>query len=233
MTAAPVAAALNPRTIAALASAGLSAQAIQSLLGQATAPNVPAPDIGTPPGFNRQNIIAPLLSSAVGAALPDIVSAMRGRLPETSDSPGSKAILSEDLIPRLIEQERARQRFGPLFGLPAGPSAAEVYGQIRAGRQAELEELGARERALTALKGQIDAAIRALEVGASLKQTELQVGGDIKRQELTSLGDIQRQRVSSSYSAAQNLLNTALQNLTAPQNLQQSVVLQQLATQVP
>jgi hypothetical protein len=72
-----------------------------------------------------------------------------------------------------------------------------------------------------------------MELGADLKRTELEVGGGIKRQELSSLGDIQRQRVQSGYSAAQGLLNTAIQNMTAPQNLAQSSVLQQLATQVP
>lgn len=213
-----------------LTSAGVAPNVIQSIIQGAGA----TPDVGgTPPGFNRQNIVAPLLSSALGASLPDLVAAMRGKLPETSDSPGSKAILSEDLIPRLIEQERARQRWGQLFGLDSGPTAEEVYGQIRSGRSAELEELGARERALEALKGQIQSAIRQMELGAGLQQTELEVGGGIKRQELTSLGDIQRQRVSSGYNTASNLLNTAIQNLTAPQNLASSSVLQQLGTQVP
>jgi len=96
-----------------LTSAGVAPNVIQSIIQGA--------DVGgTPPGFNRQNIVAPLLSSALGASLPDLVAAMRGKLPETSDSPGSKAILSEDLIPRLIEQERARQRWGQLFGLDSG-----------------------------------------------------------------------------------------------------------------
>jgi len=213
-----------------LTSAGVAPNVIQSIIQGAGA----TPDVGgTPPGFNRQNIVAPLLSSALGASLPDLVAAIRGKLPETSDSPGSKAILSEDLIPRLIEQERARQRWGQLFGLDSGPTAEEVYGQIRSGRSAELEELGARERALEALKGQIQSAIRQMELGAGLRQTELEVGGGIKRQELTSLGDIQRQRVSSGYNTASNLLNTAIQNLTAPQNLASSSVLQQLGTQVP
>jgi hypothetical protein len=215
-----------------LTAAGVAPAVIQSVLQSQTA----GPDLSagsTPPGFNRQNIVAPLLSSAVGASVPDLVAAFRGKLPETSDAPGSKAILSEDLIPRLIEQERARQRFGRFFGLDAGPSAEDVYGQIRAGRSAELEELGARERALKALEGQISAAIRQMELGADLKRAELEVGGGIKRQELSTLGDIQRQRVQSGYSTAQGLLNTAIQNLTAPQNLAQSSVLQQLATQVP
>ena len=166
-----------------LTAAGVAPAVIQSVLQSQTA----GPDLSaaaTPPGFNRQNIVAPLLSSAVGAALPDLVAAFRGKLPETSDAPGSKAILSEDLIPRLIEQERARQRFGRFFGLDAGPSAEDVYGQIRAGRSAELEELGARERALKALEGQISAAIRQMELGAHLKRAELEVGGGIKRQEL-------------------------------------------------
>lgn len=228
MTVAPVAG--LARLAAQLTAQGVAPNVIQSIIqGAGGTPSVG----GTPPGFNRQNIVAPLLSSAVGASLPDLVAAMRGKLPETSEAPGSKAILSEDLIPRLIEQERARQRFGRFFGLDAGPSAEDVYGQIRAGRSAELEELGARERALTALKGQIDAAIRQMELGAGLKQAELEVGGGIKRQELTSLGDIQRQRVASGYTAAQSLLNTAIQNLTAPQNLASSSVLQQLGTQVP
>lgn len=213
-----------------LTAAGVAPNVIQSLIQGSG--GTPAAG-GTPPGFNRQNIVAPLLSSAVGASLPDLVAAMRGKLPETSDAPGSKAILSEDLIPRLIEQERARQRFGSFFGLDSGPSAEDVYGQIRAGRSAELEELGARERALEALKGQIQSAIRQMELGAGLQQAELEVGGGIKRQELSSLGDIQRQRVASGYNTAQSLLNTAIQNLTAPQNLASSSVLQQLGTQVP
>lgn len=212
-----------------LTAANVAPAVIQSILQSQAASAAPA----TPPGFNRQNIVAPLLSSAVGASVPDLVSALRGRLPDTSDAPGSKAILSEDLIPRLIEQERARQRFGRFFGLDSGPSAEDVYGQIRAGRSSELEELGARERALKALEGQIQSAIRQMELGAGLQQAELEVGGGIKRQELSSLGDIQRQRVASGYNTAQSLLNTAIQNLTAPQNLASSSVLQQLGTQVP
>jgi hypothetical protein len=217
---------------AQLTAANVAPAVIQSILQSQMGQSAAAP-MSTPPGFNRQNIVAPLLSSAVGSSIPDLVAAMRGKLPETSDAPGSKAILSEDLIPRLIEQERARQRFGRFFGLDSGPSAEDVYGQIRSGRSAELEELGARERALKALEGQIQSAIRQMELGADLKRTELEVGGGIKRQELSSLGDIQRQRVQSGYSAAQGLLNTAIQNMTAPQNLAQSSVLQQLATQVP
>ena len=229
MTAAAAAPALA--TLASqLLAAGLSSADVATVLkGQGAFAAPPTP--GTPPGFNR-NLVASILAGGVSGASPEILAALRGKLPETSDAPGSKAILSEDLIPRLIEQERARQRFGRFFGLDSGPSAEDVYGQIREGRRSELEELGARERALKALEGQIQAAIRQMELGAGLKQTELQVGGDIKRQELSSLGDIQRQRVQSGYSTAQGLLNTAIQNMTAPQDLTQSSVLQQLATQV-
>lgn len=231
MTVAAAAAPALATLASQLLAAGLSSADVATVLkGQGASAAPPTP--GTPPGFNR-NLVASILAGGVSGASPEILAALRGKLPETSDAPGSKAILSEDLIPRLIEQERARQRFGKFFGLDSGPSAEDVYGQIRAGRSAELEELGARERALKALEGQIQAAIRQMELGAGLKQAELQVGGDIKRQELSSLGDIQRQRVQSGYSTAQGLLNTAIQNMTAPQNLAQSSVLQQLATQVP
>ena len=234
MTIAPAVLAGTGNWAANLTARGVAPSVIQAILQSAAVPPAPAPgSMGTPPGFNRQNIIAPLVSSAVGASLPDLVAALRGKLPDTSDAPGSKAILSEDLLPRLIEQERARQRFGRFFGLDSGPTAEDVYGQILGDRRSQLEELGARERAVIALKGQIDAAIRQLEVGAALKQAELEVGGGIKRQELQSLGDIQRQRVSSGYNTASQLLNTAIQNLTAPQNLAASSVLQQLGTQVP
>ena len=215
-----------------LTAANVAPAVIQSILQSQMGQSAAAP-MSTPPGFNRQNIVAPLLSSAVGSSIPDLASALRGQLPDSSSAPGSKAILSEDLLPRLIEQERARQRFGRFFGLDSGPSAEDVYGRILSDRSSQLEELGARERALKALEGQIQSAIRQMELGADLKRTELEVGGGIKRQELSSLGDIQRQRVQSGYSAAQGLLNTAIQNMTAPQNLAQSSVLQQLATQVP
>jgi hypothetical protein len=215
-----------------LTAANVAPAVIQSILQSQMGQSAAAP-MSTPPGFNRQNIVAPLLSSAVGSSIPDLAAALRGQLPDSSSAPGSKAILSEDLLPRLIEQERARQRFGRFFGLDSGPSAEDVYGRILSDRSAQLEELGARERALKALEGQIQSAIRQMELGADLKRTELEVGGGIKRQELSSLGDIQRQRVQSGYSAAQGLLNTAIQNMTAPQNLAQSSVLQQLATQVP
>ena len=215
-----------------LTAANVAPAVIQSILQSQMGQSAAAP-MSTPPGFNRQNIVAPLLSSAVGSSIPDLASALRGRLPDSSSAPGSKANLSEDLLPRLIEQERARQRFGRFFGLDSGPSAEDVYGRILSDRSSQLEELGARERALKALEGQIQSAIRQMELGADLKRTELEVGGGIKRQELSSLGDIQRQRVQSGYSAAQGLLNTAIQNMTAPQNLAQSSVLQQLATQVP
>ena len=215
-----------------LTAANVAPAVIQSILQSQMGQSAAAP-MSTPPGFNRQNIVAPLLSSAVGSSIPDLVAALRGQLPDSSSAPGSKAILSEDLLPRLIEQERARQRFGRFFGLDSGPSAEDVYGRILSDRSSQLEELGARERALKALEGQIQSAIRQMELGADLKRTELEVGGGIKRQELSSLGDIQRQRVQSGYSAAQGLLNTAIQNMTAPQNLAQSSVLQQLATQVP
>lgn len=228
MTAVPVAG--LARLATQLTAQGVAPNVIQSIIQGASG----SLDVGgTPPGFNRQNIVAPLVSSAAGAAIPDLVAALRGKLPDTSDAPGSKAIISEDLLPRLIEQERARQRFGRFFGLDSGPSAEDLYGQILSDRRSQLEELGARERAVIALKGQIESAIRQMELGAGLKQAELEVGGGIKRQELTSLGDIQRQRVASGYKTAESLLNTAIQNLTAPQNLASSSVLQQLGTQVP
>lgn len=227
---------LVPQLLAAGFSSGDITKILSSRGGSALAMPQAMPGQGTPPGFNRQNIIYPFVTSAVGAALPDLVSAARGRLPDTSGAPGSKAILSEDLVPRLIEQERARQRgqalWGNLLGLDPGPTAQEVEERIRGGRRQELTELGERERAKIALQGEIDAAIRQIETGAALEEARLRVGGDIKRQELQSLGDIQRQRLSSGYSAAQNLLNTVIQNMTAPQNLAQSSVLQQMATQV-
>lgn len=225
-----------PQLLAAGFSSADIAKILSSRGGSALALQQGMPDGGTPPGFNRQNIVYPFLTSAAGAALPDLVAAARGRLPDTSGAPGSKAILSEDLLPRLYEQERARQRgqalYGNLLGLDPGPTAEELYSQIRGGRREELTELGERERAKIALQGEIDAAIRQIETGAALEQARLQVGGDIKRQELQSLGDIQRQRLSSGYSAAQNLLNTVIQNMTMPQNLAGSSVLQQMATQV-
>lgn len=224
-----------------LLAAGFSTADITKILsspsGRALAFQQGMPDGGTPPGFNRQNLVYPFLTSAAGASVPDIVSAFRGQLPDTSNAPGSKAILSEDLVPRLIEQERARQRgqalWGNLLGLDPGPTAKEVEERIREGRRQELTELGERERAKIALQGEIDAAIRRIETGAALERARLEVGGDIKREELRSLGDIQRERISSGYSTAQNLLNTVIQNMTAPQNLAQSSVLQQMATQVP
>jgi len=213
---------------AQLTARGVAPAVIQSILQSGS----PAPEAQTPPGFNRQTLVAPLIGSAIGAGLPDLVAALRGRLPETSDAPGSKAILSEDLIPRLIEQERARQRWGQFFGLDAGPSAQDVYQQIVEGRSAGLEAMGARERAIAQLKGNIDIALRKLEQIGQTQRQEIATTGDIRRQELSSLGDIQRQRVSSSYGAAQQLLNTAIQNLTNPQNLANSSVVQQLAAQV-
>lgn len=232
--AAPAASGSLVNTALQLTAANVAPGVIQSILSSMQAPQAAG---GTPAGFNRQNLLYPFLTSAAGSSVPDIVQALRGRLPDESSAPGSKAILSEDLYSRLIEQERARQRgqaiWGNLFGLPKPPSADEVFGRIIRERETALENLGARERAAIALQGQIDAAIRQMEYGAALKRAELEVGGQIKQQELQSLGDIQRQRVTSSYGAAQQLLNTAIQNLTAPQNLASSSVLQQMATQVP
>jgi hypothetical protein len=62
------------------------------------------------------------------------------------------------------------------------------------------------------------------------RSLEAQAG--VKRQELASLGDIQRQRVESSFDAAKNMINQAIQSVYAKENLAASPVLQQLATAV-
>jgi hypothetical protein len=104
---------------AQLTAANVAPAVIQTILQSQMGQPAAAP-MSTPPGFNRQNIVAPLLSSAVGSSIPDLVAALRGQLPDSSSAPGSKAILSEDLLPRLIEQERARQRGQALWGIYLG-----------------------------------------------------------------------------------------------------------------
>jgi len=62
------------------------------------------------------------------------------------------------------------------------------------------------------------------------RSLEAQAG--VKRQELASLGDIQRQRVESSFDAAKNMVNQAIQSVYFKEDLAASPVLQQLATAV-
>jgi len=62
------------------------------------------------------------------------------------------------------------------------------------------------------------------------RSLEAQAG--VKRQELASLGDIQRQRVESSFDAAKDMVNQAIQSVYFKEDLAASPVLQQLATAV-
>lgn len=188
-------------------------------------------------GLTRSLVWGPALTQ-LAANAPDLATAIvaGGKSPYDVGSSTSKYFTPQQLILEAQDREYRQsilQKILGLVGLGQDPiSAAETIAQATEMRQAEAESLSKRELAKLALEANLNRALRSLELQNDLAKQNVITAGDIKRQELSSLGSIQQQRVESSYGAAEKFLNTAIQNLTTPQNIANSSVIQQLATQV-
>jgi len=101
------------------------------------------------------------------------------------------------------------------------PSTEEFINQALERQLLQARDLTQREIQKIRAEKEYDYMARALEAQAG-----------VKKQELASLGEIQRQRVESSFDAAKNMVNQAIQTVYAKENLAASPVLQQLATAV-
>lgn len=110
---------------------------------------------------------------------------------------------------------------GDIFDMGELPTAKEFINEALERQLIQAQDLTRREIEKIRAEKEFDYLARSLEAQAG-----------IKKQELSSLGDIQRQRVESSFDAAKDMINQAIQSVYAKENLAASPVLQQLATAV-
>jgi hypothetical protein len=101
------------------------------------------------------------------------------------------------------------------------PSTDEFITKALERQLIQAQDLTRREIEKIRAEKEFDYMARAMEAQAG-----------VRKQELASLGDIQRQRVESSFGAAKDMINQAIQTVYAKENLAASPVLQQLATAV-
>ena len=227
--------------VASLTAAGVAPQVIrqvvQSVGPSMAAQGVAATTVAPTAGLTRALVWGPA-AQELAQQSPAIAQALSGGGsygPDTSAF--SKYFIDPRIYKDLQDRERRQQQwaaFDQLFGRGAPIQRAdESLATLEALKQREASAYNERELARIQLEGQINRALRELELAKGLQQQGIVTSGDIIRQETASLGDIQRQRVQSSYDTAKQLLNTAIQNMTVPQDLAGSPVMQQMATMVP
>jgi hypothetical protein len=127
----------------------------------------------------------------------------------------------ESVVPRVraLNELSNRLGFGNIAEEPLDPQSFATFQAQLSEKQAESLS-NRRIREIMAEK-QFDYLSRALEAQAG-----------VRRQQVQSLGDVQRQRVESGYTAAQGMVESALQNVLAKERFENNTTLAELAKPV-
>jgi hypothetical protein len=127
----------------------------------------------------------------------------------------------ESVIPRVRALNAISERFGlgPIAEEPVDPQSFATFQAQLSEKQAESLS-NRRVREIMAEK-QFDYLSNALQAQSAVRQ-----------QQVKSLGDIQRQRVESGYTAAQGIMESALQNVLARERFENNSAISELAKPV-
>jgi len=142
------------------------------------------------------------------------------------------------------EQFEAEENFKRrLLGLPPVESTPEVYKRLEETKERQAENIGARERRLKELAGQIAFKQQELVGGQTFKQAQmekefeqarvgLERGFSLEEVKQKAIGDIEQQKYSSAYDAAKTLLNSTITAISGQGSYANNPDLRQVATPV-
>ena len=137
--------------------------------------------------------------------------------------------------------ENSKRRFLRAFGIdiPDLKSTSEVMREVEEQTKRQAENLSARERQMTGLKGSLEQQLEALKGEIGLKRAGLERGYDVtlkgydlEQEKQRQIGAIEQQKVSSTFDAAQRLLDSTITQLYGATPYARNPDLQQVATPV-
>lgn len=146
---------------------------------------------------------------------------------------GANPIIAREQFEDTVNFKRA------LLGLPPIKSTDKFTKDLEDLRERQAQSLSAREREMTGLKGSLEQQLAALQGEIGLKRVGLERGYDVtlkgydlEQEKQKQIGAIEQQKVSSTFDAAQRLLDSTITQLYGATPYARNPDLQQIATPV-
>ena len=146
---------------------------------------------------------------------------------------GANPIIAREQFEDTVNFKRA------LLGLPPIKSTDKFTKDLEDLRERQAQSLSAREREMTGLKGSLEQQLEALKGEIGLKRAGLERGYDVtlkgydlEQEKQKQIGAIEQQKVSSTFDAAQRLLDSTITQLYGATPYARNPDLQQVATPV-
>lgn len=146
---------------------------------------------------------------------------------------GANPIIAREQFEDTVNFKRA------LLGLPPIKSTDKFTKDLEDLRERQAQSLSAREREMTGLKGTLEQQLEALKGEIGLKRAGLERGYDVtlkgydlEQEKQKQIGAIEQQKVSSTFDAAQRLLDSTITQLYGATPYARNPDLQQVATPV-
>ena len=146
---------------------------------------------------------------------------------------GANPIISREQFEDNVNFKRA------LVGLPPIKSTDKFTKDLEDLRERQAQSLSARERQMIGLKGTLEQQLEALKGEIGLKRAGLERGYDVtlkgydlEQEKQKQIGAIEQQKVSSTFDAAQRLLDSTITQLYGATPYARNPDLQQIATPV-
>ena len=146
---------------------------------------------------------------------------------------GANPIIAREQFEDTVNFKRA------LLGLPPIKSTDKFTKDLEDLRERQAQSLSARERQMIGLKGSLEQQLAALQGEIGLKRAGLERGYDVtlkgydlEQEKQRQIGAIEQQKVSSTFDAAQRLLDSTITQLYGATPYARNPDLQQVATPV-
>ena len=146
---------------------------------------------------------------------------------------GANPIIAREQFEDTVNFKRA------LLGLPPIKSTDKFTKDLEDLRERQAQSLRAAERQMTGLKGSLEQQLEALKGEIGLKRAGLERGYDVtlkgydlEQEKQKQIGAIEQQKVSSTFDAAQRLLDSTITQLYGATPYARNPDLQQIATPV-
>ena len=146
---------------------------------------------------------------------------------------GANPIISREQFEDNVNFKRA------LVGLPPIKSTDKFTKDLEDLRERQAQSLSARERQMIGLKGTLEQQLEALKGEIGLKRAGLERGYDVtlkgydlEQEKQKQIGAIEQEKVSSTFDAAQRLLDSTITQLYGATPYARNPDLQQIATPV-
>ena len=146
---------------------------------------------------------------------------------------GANPIIAREQFEDTVNFKRA------LLGLPPIKSTDKFTKDLEDLRERQAQSLSARERQMIGLKGSLEQQLAALQGEIGMKRAGLERGYDVtlkgydlEQEKQKQIGAIEQQKVSSTFDAAQRLLDSTITQLYGATPYARNPDLQQIATPV-